>query len=170
MGEPRKKQLFSNKVTGLGAFIFFFFFTEEPPVFFSLSLSLLLKKTKMTQQQDERIGYFSTLCQELYNPKSPSERDQVQKILEASFPTFSSSDTANIEALVVDIPSFGIANPTDTANALRILLENSPNPYVQTFCLSRLKQLVMAQFTIFDRDTKLQLRKGLHYDDFVMSF
>jgi hypothetical protein len=111
----------------------------------------------MTQQQDERIGYFSTLCQELYNPKSPSERDQVQKILEASFPTFSSSDTAKIA--LVDIPSFGITNPTDTANALRILLENSPDPYVQTFCLSRLKQLVMAQFTIFDRDTKLQLRK-----------
>ncbi|KAI9337080.1 armadillo-type protein [Pilaira anomala] len=110
-------------------------------------------------QQDERIGYFSTLCHELYNPKSPGERDQVEKILDASFPTFSSDVhvTTNLE----NIPSFGILNPTDTANALRILLENSPNPYVQTFAFSRLKQLVMAQFTIFDKDTKLHLRTFL---------
>lgn len=107
-------------------------------------------------QQDERIGYFSTLCHELYNPKSSSERDQVQKILEASFPTFSSD--AHVTTNLDNVPSFGISNPTDTANALRILLQNSPNPYVQTFSLSRLKQLVMAQFTIFDNDTKLQLR------------
>lgn len=112
----------------------------------------------MTQhQQEERIAYLSSLCQELYNPKNPSERDQIQKILEASFPTFSSSDTTKIN--IDQIPTFDIATPTDTANALRILLENSPNPYVQTFSLSRLKQLVMAQFTIFDRDTKIQLRK-----------
>lgn len=112
----------------------------------------------MTQhQQEERIAYLSSLCQELYNPKNPSECDQIQKILEASFPTFSSSDTTKIN--IDQIPTFDIATPTDTANALRILLENSPNPYVQTFSLSRLKQLVMAQFTIFDRDTKIQLRK-----------
>lgn len=112
----------------------------------------------MTQhQQEECIAYFSSLCQELYNPKSPSERDQIQKILEASFPTFSSSDTTKIN--IDQIPTFDVATPTDTANALRIMLENSPNPYVQTFSLSRLKQLVMAQFTIFDADTKIQLRK-----------
>lgn len=109
--------------------------------------------------RDERINYFSTLCHELYNPKTTTERDQVQKILEASFPTFASS-TENIVRLDPSMPSFGITNPTDTANALRILLENSPNPYVQTFSLSRLKQLVMAQFTIFDNDTKLGLRKA----------
>lgn len=107
-------------------------------------------------QQDERIGYFSSLCEQLYNPKSSSERDQVQNLLEASFPTFSSLDN---HPVIENIPSFGIVNPTDTANALRILLENSPNPYVQTFALSRLKQLIMAQFTIFNNDTKLQLRK-----------
>ncbi|KAI7864015.1 armadillo-type protein [Mucor mucedo] len=110
-------------------------------------------------QQDERIGYFSTLCQELYNPKSANERDQVQKILEASFPTFASD--AHVTTHLENMPSFHIQNPTDTANALRILLENSPNPYVQTFALSRLKQLVMAQFTLFDNDTKLQLRTFL---------
>jgi exportin-7 len=109
-------------------------------------------------QQDERIVYFSALCEQLYNPKSTSERDQVQNILETSFPTFATLD--NVTGLD-NIPSFHINNPTDTANALRILLENSPNPYVQTFALSRLKQLVMAQFTIFDRDTKLQLRKNV---------
>ncbi|KAK4509022.1 uncharacterized protein ATC70_007371 [Mucor velutinosus] len=114
----------------------------------------------MTQhQQEECIAYFSSLCQELYNPKDPSERDQIQKILEASFPTFSSSDTIKIN--IDQIPTFDVATPTDTANALRIMLENSPNPYVQTFSLSRLKQLVMAQFTIFNTDTKIQLRTFL---------
>ncbi|KAI8088148.1 armadillo-type protein [Thamnidium elegans] len=110
-------------------------------------------------QADERIGYFSSLCDQLYNPKSSSEQTQVQKILEASFPTFSSdvATTTNLE----NVPSFGIQTPTDTANALRILLENSPSPFVQTFCLSRLKQLVLAQFTIFDKDTKLHLRTFL---------
>lgn len=110
----------------------------------------------MSQQGgDERISYFTTLCEQLYNPKSSDERDQVQNLLESSFPTFSSSTDTILDT---GRPSFQINTPTDTANALRILLENSPNPYVQTFCLSRLKQLVMAQFTIFDRDTKLQLR------------
>ncbi|KAI9485249.1 MAG: armadillo-type protein [Benjaminiella poitrasii] len=117
----------------------------------------------MTQQQNECIAYFSTLCEELFNPKSPSEREEVQKILEASFPTFSSSDTTSTAKIlnIDNVPSFGIVTPTDTANALRIMLENSPNPYVQTFSLSRLKQLVMAQFTIFDRETKIQLRTFL---------
>ncbi|KAI8363847.1 armadillo-type protein [Choanephora cucurbitarum] len=108
--------------------------------------------------QQDRIGYFSTLCQELYNPKTTSERDQVQKILEASFPTFS-TETNKLD--LGQTPSFGIQTPTDTANALRILLENSPNPYVQTFSFSRLKQLVIAQFSLFDHDTKLQLRTFL---------
>ncbi|KAI7904443.1 armadillo-type protein [Cokeromyces recurvatus] len=112
----------------------------------------------MTQQQDECIAYFSTLCQDLFNPEGPSKRDEIQKILEASFPTFSSSDSTT---KLTNVPSFGIVTPTDTANALRIMLENSPNPYVQTFSLSRLKQLVMAQFTIFDKDTKIQLRTFL---------
>ncbi|KAI8637367.1 armadillo-type protein [Parasitella parasitica] len=114
----------------------------------------------MTQhQQEERIAFFSSLCEELYNPKNPAEHDQIQKVLEASFPTFSSSDTNKIN--LDRIPTFEIGAPTDTANALRILLESSPNPYVQTFSLSRLKQLVMAQFTIFDSDTKIQLRTFL---------
>jgi hypothetical protein len=117
-------------------------------------------------QQDERINYFSTLCHQLYNPKTSAERDQVQKILETSFPTFAST-TENELVMDPSIPSFGITNPTDTANALRILLENSPNPYVQTFSLSRLKQLVMAQFTIFDNDTKLGLRKVCLHKKFI---
>ncbi|KAG1215725.1 armadillo-type protein [Rhizopus microsporus] len=118
--------------------------------------------------QDERIIYFSSLCEQLYNPKSTTEGEQVQRVLEASFPTFSDSSTNNPG--LDNLPTFGIRTPTDTANALRILLENSPNPYVQTFALSRLKQLVLAQFTLFDRDTKIQLRTFLleyafiHYD------
>lgn len=111
--------------------------------------------------QDERIIYFSSLCEQLYNPKSTTEGEQVQRVLEASFPTFSDSSTNNPG--LDNLPTFGIRTPTDTANALRILLENSPNPYVQTFALSRLKQLVLAQFTLFDRDTKIQLRKKLFY-------
>lgn len=111
--------------------------------------------------QDERIIYFSSLCEQLYNPKSPTEGEQVQRVLEASFPTFSDSSTNNPG--LDNLPTFGIRTPTDTANALRILLENSPNPYVQTFALSRLKQLALAQFTLFDRDTKIQLRKKLFY-------
>jgi exportin-7 len=111
----------------------------------------------MAQQQDERISYFTSLCEQLYNPKSPGHN--VQTILEASFPIFSGPSSA-----VVDHGySFGIHSPTDTANALKIMLENSPNPYVQMFCFSRLKQLVSTQFTIFDQETKLQLRKRITY-------
>ncbi|KAG1506840.1 hypothetical protein G6F53_009394 [Rhizopus delemar] len=86
-------------------------------------------------------------------------------MLENSFPTFSDSTSHSDNP-----PPFGIRTPTDTANALRIILENSPSPYVQTFALSRLKQLVLAQFTLFERETKIQLRTFLleyafvHYD------
>lgn len=119
--------------------------------------------------QDERIAYFAALCEQLYNPKSSQERDQVQKMLEYSFPTFADEAGSGIAAATLqqqppppgmeNSPSFAIVTPTDTASALRVLLESSPNPYVQTFCLSRLKQLVQAQFTIFSNETKLQLRK-----------
>lgn len=109
-------------------------------------------------QHQEQINYFSRLCEQLYNPKSPEERDQVQKVLETSFPTFATTTTTDV-VLPESVPSFQIRNPTDSANALCILLKNSPNPYVQTFSLSRLKQLVMAQFTLFERETKIQLRK-----------
>ncbi|CAO3610792.1 unnamed protein product [Mucor hiemalis] len=110
-------------------------------------------------QHHEQIDYFSRLCEQLYNPKSSEERDQVQKVLETSFPTFAT--TTSDVVLPESVPSFQIRNPTDSANALCILLKNSPNPYVQTFSLSRLKQLVMAQFTLFDRETKIQLRTFL---------
>ncbi|CEP19967.1 hypothetical protein [Parasitella parasitica] len=108
-------------------------------------------------QQDERTLYFANLCQQLYNPKSPEERNQAQKILEHSFPTF--TDTNGLPPAGVD--SQEINSPTDTANALRVLLENSPDPYVLTFALSRLKQLVQAQFALFSQDAKLQLRSFL---------
>lgn len=104
-------------------------------------------------QTDERFLYVSSLCEQLYNPKSSSEGEQAQRMLENSFPTFSDSTSHSDNP-----PPFGIRTPTDTANALRIILENSPSPYVQTFALSRLKQLVLAQFTLFERETKIQLR------------
>lgn len=117
--------------------------------------------------QDERTAYYAALCEQLYNPKSSTEGDQVLKILEYSFPTFADEAGGGIAASqrqppppgMENSPTFAIATPTDTASALRVLLENSPNPYVQTFCLSRLKQLVLAQFTLFANETKVQLRK-----------
>ncbi|KAI8975114.1 armadillo-type protein [Mycotypha africana] len=119
--------------------------------------------TTATSAEDERRNlYFASLCEQLYNPKSPEERIQVQKLLEKSFPTFSDTASSNPAPISTpDQPSFVINNPTDTANALRMLLESSPNPYVQSFCLSRLKQLVQAQFSIFDQETKVQLRSFL---------
>ncbi|KAI9311221.1 hypothetical protein BX666DRAFT_2032239 [Dichotomocladium elegans] len=128
--------------------------------------------------QDERIVFYASLCEQLYNPKSSLERERAQQWLEYSFPTFGetpgkagmSSPPGGFE----NSPSFAIVTPTDTASALRALLENSPNPYVQTFCLSRLKQLIQAQFTVFSSDIKLQLRKstknkgGNFYMEFVV--
>lgn len=109
-------------------------------------------------QGDERTAYFASLCEELYNPKSPEERNQVQKILEHSFPTFTDSNGLPPPGME-NQPSFAINSPTDTASALRVLLESSPSPYVQTFALSRLKQLVQAQFALFSQDSKIGLRK-----------
>ncbi|KAL9545414.1 hypothetical protein MBANPS3_007153 [Mucor bainieri] len=108
-------------------------------------------------QQNERTLYFASLCQQLYNPKSPEERNQAQKILEHSFPTF--TDTNGLPPAGVDTQD--ISTPMDTAYALRVLLESSPDPYVLTFALSRLKQLVQAQFALFNQDAKIQLRQFL---------
>ncbi|KAI8368699.1 armadillo-type protein [Blakeslea trispora] len=111
-------------------------------------------------QQDDRTTYFASLCEQLYNPKSPEERNQAQKILEHSFPTF--TDSLGLPPPGAEnVPSFAISSPSDTASALRVLLENSPNPYVQTFALSRLKQLVQAQFALFNQDFRVQLRSFL---------
>lgn len=117
-------------------------------------------------QEEQRTAYYAALCEQLYNPKSPQERDQVQKMLEYSFPTFADEAGTGIAGMqpppgMENSPTFAISTPTDTASALRVLLENSPNPYVQTFCLSRLKQLITSQFSIFSHETKLQLRKRL---------
>ncbi|KAI9353121.1 armadillo-type protein [Pilaira anomala] len=109
---------------------------------------------------DERTVYFASLCEELYNPKSPEERNQVQKILEHSFPTFTDSNGLPPPGME-NRPSFIINSPTDTASALRVLLESSPSPYVQTFALSRLKQLVQAQFALFSQESKIALRSFL---------
>ncbi|KAI8143944.1 hypothetical protein BJV82DRAFT_683294 [Fennellomyces sp. T-0311] len=116
--------------------------------------------------QEERTAYFAALCEQLYNPKSSAEREQAQKMLEYSFPTFAGEAGSGIAQQpappgMENSPTFAIVSPTDTASALRVLLESSPNPLVQTFCLSRLKQLILAQFSIFARDTKLQLRTFL---------
>ena len=113
--------------------------------------------------QEERTAYFAALCQQLYNPKSSEEREQAQKMLEYSFPTFAGEAGSGIAHQppppgMENSPAFAIGSPTDTASALRVLLESSPNPLVQTFCLGRLKQLILAQFSIFARETKLQLR------------
>ncbi|SAM09524.1 hypothetical protein [Absidia glauca] len=122
----------------------------------------------MASQQDERIQYCVALCDQLYNPKTTQERTQAQTILEYLFPTFSGEAGNGIAmasspppAGMENRPTFVIASPTDTASALRALLENSPNPYVQTFCLARLKQLALAQFSLFSDDTKIQLRTFL---------
>ncbi|CEI93577.1 hypothetical protein RMCBS344292_07808 [Rhizopus microsporus] len=89
--------------------------------------------------------YFESLCEQLYNPKTPEEGEQVRKVLEQSFPIF--GDSNNL--------------PTETASSLRLLLSRSPNPFVQTFCLSRIKQLVQAQPNAFSVQVKIQLRTFL---------
>lgn len=121
--------------------------------------------------QDDRVQFCTALCEQLYNPKSSQERDQAQKILEYQFPTFADETGSGIAgnsnnlssrplpAGMENRPTFVINTPTDTASALKLLLETSPNPYVQTFSLARLKQLIISQFSIFDDDTKIQLRK-----------
>lgn len=109
-------------------------------------------------QGEERTAYFASLCEQLYNPKSPEDRNQVQKILQHSFPTFTDSNDLPPPGME-NSPTFAINSPTDTASALRVLLESSPSPYVQTFALSRLKQLVQAQFALFSLESKIALRK-----------
>ncbi|KAI9275093.1 armadillo-type protein [Helicostylum pulchrum] len=111
-------------------------------------------------QGDERTAYFASLCEQLYNPKSPEDRNQVQKILQHSFPTFTDSNDLPPPGME-NSPTFAINSPTDTASALRVLLESSPSPYVQTFALSRLKQLVQAQFALFSPESKIALRSFL---------
>ncbi|KAI8069371.1 armadillo-type protein [Gongronella butleri] len=105
--------------------------------------------------QDERIQYYASLCEQLYNPSSNEKRLSCQEELEREFPTFT-------DAAPSKTPSLVIHTPTETAQALRILLEACPtDPYVQTFCFSRLRQLISSQFSIFDTDTKKQLRAFL---------
>ncbi|KAI8330307.1 armadillo-type protein [Chlamydoabsidia padenii] len=113
----------------------------------------------MMAQQDERIQYYVSLCEQFYNPISAETRQRIQQELETEFPIFTdntSSTKNNTPAL-----SLTIQTPTQTASAIRILLEASSSPYVQTFCLARLKQLITSQFTLFDTVTKLQLRSFL---------
>ncbi|KAI8393567.1 armadillo-type protein [Radiomyces spectabilis] len=119
-------------------------------------------------QTDDRIPYFISLCEKLYNPKSSEEREETQILLECAFPTFADEPGGGmaknhplLASRMEALPSFGITTPTGTASSLRILLENSASPYVQTFCLSRLKQLVQAQFPVFSDDAKIQLRAFL---------
>ncbi|KAI8064521.1 armadillo-type protein [Gongronella butleri] len=114
------------------------------------------------------INYCAALCDQLYQAPNAEERLQAQKILEYQFPTFSDEGGGGIAMASVPAPAgfqqqlaFPIASPTDTASTLRLLLENSPSPYVQTFCFARLKQLVLAQFAVFTDDTKEQLRTFL---------
>ncbi|ORZ07865.1 armadillo-type protein [Absidia repens] len=127
----------------------------------------------MMAQQDDRIHYYVSLCEQLYNPTSTQKQSQIQHELEVEFPTFADSNGTNTTTSTTNsslsnnnsnIPgasSLTIQTPTETASALRILLEASPTPYVQIFCLARLKQLITSQFTLFDNVTKLQLRTFL---------
>ncbi|KAG1463670.1 hypothetical protein G6F56_005236 [Rhizopus delemar] len=102
-------------------------------------------------QATERTAYYISLCEQLYNPKSNEDSFAAQKTLEQLFPTFSNNSG----------PTNDITTPTETAYALRILLESSPSPYVQTFCFSRLKQLTQDQLTTFSVEAKVQLRTFL---------
>ncbi|KAI8879866.1 hypothetical protein K501DRAFT_255961 [Backusella circina FSU 941] len=106
----------------------------------------------------EKINYYTTLCEQLYNPKSSEERTRTEALLEQSFPLFiDSNNIYNANQLHL----LSINTPTDTTLALRILLKHSPNPYVQVFCFSRLKLVIQAHFTLFDFETKTQLRSFL---------
>ncbi|KAI9249302.1 armadillo-type protein [Sporodiniella umbellata] len=102
-------------------------------------------------QADERITYYISLCEQLYNPKTPEEIAEAQKRLELSFPIFSASSGATNE----------ITTPMESASALQMLLGSSSSIYVQTFCFSRLKQLTQDQLNTFSTEYKLQLRTFL---------
>ncbi|ORX48496.1 hypothetical protein DM01DRAFT_1338555 [Hesseltinella vesiculosa] len=118
--------------------------------------------------QADRISYCEALCQQSFGSTVAEERDQAQKILEYQFPTFAGEGASGIAMPSIPPPSglqqhlcFPIGSPTDTASTLRLLLENSPSPYLQMYCLGRMKQLVLAQFSVFSSETKEQIRTFL---------
>ncbi|ORX56804.1 hypothetical protein DM01DRAFT_1334363 [Hesseltinella vesiculosa] len=108
--------------------------------------------------QEVQVQYYASLCEQLYNTTSSDKRQQIQQELDREFPTF--TDAAPLRS-PSNTSSLILQTPRDTASALRILLEACPDPFVQTFCLSRLRQLISSQFSIFDTDTKKQLRTFL---------
>ncbi|KAG2176377.1 hypothetical protein INT43_005611 [Umbelopsis isabellina] len=115
----------------------------------------------MSQEDQQRILYYTNLCETLYGPASQQDRERAEHILEHAFPTFSDAAGSGVAGRRPSLDSsyaYDISSPQDSAYALTVLLKNSPNPYVQMFASSRLKALITDQFPVFSQDAKIQSR------------
>ncbi|KAM3588959.1 hypothetical protein VKS41_001389 [Umbelopsis sp. WA50703] len=115
----------------------------------------------MSQEDQQRILYYTNLCETLYGPASQQDRERAEHILEHAFPTFSDAAGSGVAGRRPSLDSsyaYDISSPQDSAYALTVLLKNSPNPYVQMFASSRLKALITDQFPVFSQEAKIQSR------------
>jgi hypothetical protein len=114
---------------------------------------------QMSQEDQQRILYYTNLCETLYGPASQQDRERAEHILEHAFPTFSDAAGSGVAGRRPSLDSsyaYDISSPQDSAYALTVLLKNSPNPYVQMFASSRLKALITDQFPVFSQEAKIQ--------------
>jgi hypothetical protein len=88
---------------------------------------------QMSQEDQQRILYYTNLCETLYGPASQQDRERAEHILEHAFPTFSDAAGSGVAGRRPSLDSsyaYDISSPQDSAYALTVLLKNSPNPYV----------------------------------------
>ncbi|KAI9285764.1 armadillo-type protein [Umbelopsis sp. AD052] len=115
----------------------------------------------MSQDDQQRIVYYTNLCETLYGASSHQDRERAEHILEHAFPTFADAAGSGVAGRRPSLDSsytYDISSPQDSAYALTLLLKNSPNPYVQMFASTRLKALITDQFPVFSQDAKIQTR------------
>jgi hypothetical protein len=114
---------------------------------------------QMSQEEQQRILYYTNLCETLYGSASHQDRERAEHILEHAFPTFADAAGSGVAARRPSLDSsyaYDISSPQDSAYALTVLLKNSPNPYVQMFASTRLKALITDQFPVFSQEAKIQ--------------
>ncbi|GAB5593863.1 hypothetical protein Unana1_08763 [Umbelopsis nana] len=115
----------------------------------------------MSQEDQQRILYYTNLCETLYGSASQQDRERAEHILEHAFPTFADAAGSGVAGRRPSLDSsyaYDISSPQDSAYALTLLLKNSPNPYVQMFASTRLKALITDQFPVFSQEAKIQSR------------
>lgn len=113
----------------------------------------------MSQDDQQRIAYYTNLCETLYGASSHQDRERAEHILEHAFPTFADAAGSGVAGRRPSLDSsyaYDISSPQDSAYALTLLLKNSPNPYVQMFASTRLKALITDQFPVFSQEAKIQ--------------